>query len=811
MAGPTDGAQPGDAVDRPVRVLVFTTLFPNPSQPQFGIFVRHRVAAVAAHCPTHVVAPILTRPGYDRGAGVAVPGHEHQGLFDVSHPRFTTIPGAARAADGWLLFVQSLPYVRRLRTKFPFDLIDAHYAFPDGAAAVLLGAHFRVPVCLTVRGGDIDLLPRFRMRRRIIRQTLQRADRVFSVSLHLANAIARLGVPLHRVRIVPNGIDTAVFHLQDRRLARRSVGFPEDRTLILCAADLLPDKGVHVLIEALPLLPTNGAAPPQLVIVGTADRGRYQARIEKRIRELGLGECVRIVGSKPQHELSAWYNAADLMVLPTFREGCPNVVREAIACGLPVVASRVGGVPELITSEKLGVLVEPGDSPGLARAIGAALSQPWDRETIAGIGVRPTWETVGRTVAAEFDTLRREPLVITEARHVKPRLLGRLVGSRLYSAESVAVLLSEWRAEGRPVLSNALHLKEAARWILRAQAATPDDGVSGGYSLEDGWIPSYSETTGYIIPTLLAYATYSGAAEYRERALAMAEWELTVQCPDGGFPGHFVDQVHPPVVFNTGQVLFGLLAACQATDDARFLTAAQRAGGWLAKVQEEDGAWRRYNYRGHVNTYNARTAWALVEFALATHDERLLAVGIRHLDWVTKQAEPNGWLNCCAFEATEDPFLHTIAYAVQGLLEAGLRLRRSDYVELAERTARAMLKQVDARGFIPGRFNREWHATARYSCLTGNAQMSVIWARLYGITGDPKFREAALCTNRFLKSGHDCSTSNPNVRGAIKGSHPIWGRYLFATYPNWAAKFFMDAILMEEATAVGNSAGIRCW
>jgi len=343
-----------------------------------------------------------------------------------------------------------------------------------------------------------------------------------------------------------------------------------------------------------------------------------------------------------------------------------------------------------------------------------------------------------------------------------------------------------------------VHLEEAARWILRAQAATPDDGVSGGYSFEDGWIASYPETTGYIIPTLLRYAEYSGRPEYRSHALAMAEWELEIQLPEGGFPGHFVDQRHPPVVFNTGQVIFGLIAAYKATNDERFLAAARRAGAWLVGVQDPDGAWRRFDYRECVHAYNTRTAWALAELAMATSEESFLGAATRHLAWALGQRESNGWIRNSAFDPSEDPYLHTIAYTARGLLESGLLLGQRAETEAAEHIAREIMKHVRADGFIPATFDHRWQPTARYSCLTGNAQMSVIWLRLFSATRDRAFLDAARGANGWLKSLQDCNTENPHVRGAIKGSHPIWGGYLFGAYPNWAAKFFMDALLLEE-------------
>ena len=188
-----------------------------------------------------------------------------------------------------------------------------------------------------------------------------------------------------------------------------------------------------------------------------------------------------------------------------------------------------------------------------------------------------------------------------------------------------------------------------------------------------------------------------------------------------------------------------------------------------------------------------------------------LDAGRRNLNWAITKQTRNGWFQHAAFGPGEDPFLHTIAYTTQGLLEAGLRLDESRYVAAAERACRAVLAHVDDEGLIPGTFDSSWKPTARYSCLTGNAQMAAQWFRLSGVTGDRAYLDGARRATRALKRLQDCLTKNSNIRGAIKGSHPIWGRYIFGMYPNWAVKFFMDALLMEEAIARGEGPCIRCW
>jgi teichuronic acid biosynthesis glycosyltransferase TuaC len=409
------GAQTGHADRRPepttavpepfgTRVLVFTTLFPNPAQPLRGVFVRHRVAALARHCPTRVVAPILERGG-GWGRRRRARAQEHAAL-EVSHPPYTTVPLVGRCTDGVVLYLQVLAHMRRLHAEFPFDVIDAHYAFPDGAAATLLAAHFGVPVAVTVRGGDLDLLPRFRLRRRAITRTLRRADRIFAVSQHIAARAVELGASPRSILVVPNGVDPATFSYADSEAARRTVGAPAGRPLLLCVANLLAEKGQHVLIEAFARMQAT-APEPWLVLIGSdpSPLRVYRRRLERLIARHHLGQRIRLLGSVDQDALRHWYHAADVLVLPTFREGSPNVVREALACGTPVVGSRVGGVPELIASEEMGLLVEPGDVDGLARRLDEALRRVWDRPMIAARAGGSDWQSVGLTLGRELARL----------------------------------------------------------------------------------------------------------------------------------------------------------------------------------------------------------------------------------------------------------------------------------------------------------------------------------------------------------------------------------------------------------------------
>jgi hypothetical protein len=389
-------------------------------------------------------------------------------------------------------------------------------------------------------------------------------------------------------------------------------------------------------------------------------------------------------------------------------------------------------------------------------------------------------------------------------------LLRKLWQKRIYRPVALIRIVRDMLDLRGPVRENRIHLREAVDWILRAQAATPDDGVSMGYSFEDGWIHSYPETTGYIIPSLLSYAAYEEDATLPNHALAMAEWELSVQLPAGAFPGDHTHGKNQPSVFNTGQILFGLLAAFRHTGEKKYLSSARKAGEWLVNVQAGDGSWQKFDYRNTVHSYNTRTAWALIELAGEADSTPMKDAGIRNLEWVMGRQCANAWFQDAAFSPEEHPFLHTIAYTIQGLLESGLTLNRQRMIESALRAGRILLDRIRPDGSMAGCFDSRWSPKGGYSCLTGIAQMAGIWYRAFSITGEERFRQAALRANRYLKSLQHCSTRDLRIRGAIKGSHPIWGGYLFGTYPNWAAKFFIDALLLEEAALTGKKIPIPC-
>lgn len=340
----------------------------------------------------------------------------------------------------------------------------------------------------------------------------------------------------------------------------------------------------------------------------------------------------------------------------------------------------------------------------------------------------------------------------------------------------------------------AEHFRSAVDWLKRAQAATADAGVSYGYSILGGWRPSYRETSGYIAVTFFDLAHQCKDAEAAALARTVSNWLCEVQEPDGSIANPRYRAGHG-IVFDTGQVLLGYVRAFRETGETRFRDSAVRASSWLASRLDDDGAWRKNTHRDTPHTYNTRVAWSMLECQDLAPDPSVEAAARRNLDWALGQ-ERDGYFQSCAFEPGVAPFTHTIAYAIRGFLESGRLLGEHKYEQTAVRTADAMLEHVRHDGWIPGQIDEDGRASARYCCLTGNCQLAIIWLKLYQATGSERYLDAAKRSLEFVMDCQDIATSNLALRGAVKGSQPIWGRYAPLSYPNWATKFFVDAILL---------------
>jgi hypothetical protein len=355
----------------------------------------------------------------------------------------------------------------------------------------------------------------------------------------------------------------------------------------------------------------------------------------------------------------------------------------------------------------------------------------------------------------------------------------------------------------RGTVPSVANLEAVADWLRRAQDVTSDGGLSWGYDLRRRWMPSYPETTGYIVPTLLRLADRLEAPEFVDRAERAVRFLMPLQLPNGAFPGGRVDEnTTEPSVFNTGQIINGLLAWHRASDDDEALTRAERAADWLVSVQERDGAWRRHIYNSIPVTYTAFAAGWLAELAAHTGNTVHMSAAERHLDWVLAQQDPRtGWFDRAGFTSDDHErriaVTHTIAYVLAGVLTIARTCGRTDALQAVAFAARNVAAALARHGWLPGVMDADWQPRARYACPTGTAQAALVW---FALADEPGLAELVPVAERavdLVTTAQQIGVADTGIRGGIPGSHPTWGRYLSRVYPNWPAKFYADALLAD--------------
>lgn len=351
------------------------------------------------------------------------------------------------------------------------------------------------------------------------------------------------------------------------------------------------------------------------------------------------------------------------------------------------------------------------------------------------------------------------------------------------------------------------HAEAAANWLLRAQDATPDDGVSLGYfpcdGIYNGWRPSYPETTGYIMSTLFEFAKRFGNQRAHQAAINMGRWEIALQMPSGAIQGGPVTSPdrQTPAAFNTGMVLDGWCAAYEATKDSSFLEAARKAADFLVNDLDENGYYKtngEFVSSGEIKTYTCLCAWAIYRFGILADSELHRRMAIHSIEGALRQQQDNGWFghNCLTYSLA--PLTHTIGYTLQGVLEVGLLSGREDFVLSVRKGIDPVLRCMAPNGYLAGRFYADWEPAGFYSCLTGSAQIAVVCYRLARHTGVASYAESADRLVNFLKSLQSVDSPVPGFNGALPGSFPLLGDYMRAGCPNWATKYFLDALLLQE-------------
>jgi glycosyltransferase involved in cell wall biosynthesis len=383
------------APDR-IDLVVFSSLFPSTVRPGAGLFIRERMFRVAQQRPLAVVSPQPWFPGqalirhWRPGYRPQAPALEVQQGIRVYHPRFLSFPGVLRGLDGWSMACCSYWLLRRLKQQGA-RLIDAHFAYPDGEAAIRVGRWLGLPVTITLRGTEVPHSRNPALRPRLA-GALRRAARVFAVSDSLRRLALELGTPAERTEVIGNGVDVARFHPVDRGLARARFGVPPDARVLVSVGGLVERKGMHRVIDCLPALLEQHPQLHYLIVGGSSPEGDMRAALGAQVARLGLGGRVHFLGVLSPDELKWPLSAADVFVLATRNEGWANVFLEAMACGLPVVSTDVGGNAEVVCRAELGTIVPFGDAAALTAALGVALSRQWNRDAILAYAESNQWD-----------------------------------------------------------------------------------------------------------------------------------------------------------------------------------------------------------------------------------------------------------------------------------------------------------------------------------------------------------------------------------------------------------------------------------
>lgn len=377
-------------VMRTIRILTFSTLFPCSVRPNNGIFVAERLRHLVAsgQVDARVIAPLpwffITHPKLNPNAWLgdqAAPREFSHGI-EVRHPRYFLLPKIGMSLTPLFLAAGAIREIRRLLSEgFDFDFIDAHFIFPDGVAALLLGRYFHKPVVITARGRDLNQIPNYHLPRAMIRYAAQRAAGLITVSAALKTVLVDMGISPERVAVLRNGVDLERFYPEDRAMVRKRLGF--NRLTLLSVGYLKERKGHDKIIRALLEMPEIA-----LVIIGD---GPLRAELSALVHKLGLGERVRFEGALPQEQLRAYYSAADVLVLASSREGWANVLLESMACGTRVAATNVWGAPEAITAPEAGVLLAEQTPEAITKGVRELLQTPASPEATRRYAEQFSW------------------------------------------------------------------------------------------------------------------------------------------------------------------------------------------------------------------------------------------------------------------------------------------------------------------------------------------------------------------------------------------------------------------------------------
>lgn len=591
-----------------------------------------------------------------------------------------------------------------------------------------------------------------------------------------------------------------------------------DLTALHCAACALAfaiEDGIPVFAHSPPVDTADGLGDdipePKVRSLATS--------LEPGKMEVALDVCCgagRLLGSLPPQCAGVGFDSS----LESLRKAGRQGRGEFLVCGDPtrlpfkdgsfdtVISARLPRQPPLrqaVIAEISRVTRDGGDvALGPDLDVGRSQVKRWMRNArLHGIRIR------GSEAPTIMGTKNAPSLEIGLMGRVVARVNRLVKGSRINNVLALRELAREANPEASAPRGDDVHLSEALDWLRRAHDVTGRRGVSRGYGV--GWIPhlnskgwqaAYPEKTGYIIPTLFDAANCGGGADLRTRAIELADWEIEIQMPSGAAVAGTVDYPATPAVFSTGQVMLGWFRALRETGDARYGDALERAARFLVSVQGPSGAFVKSNSHfawRWCTTYNSRVGWALLQYGAIGGRTEYAEAGIRNLDHTIGLQRDNGWFadNCLSNPAA--PLTQTICHAMEGLLGGYDVTGDERYLRGVRLAADHFIGCVDNNGRLRGRLDANWRNAVEWDALTGSAQLSALLFRLHAIAPDERYRKTASRLLRFLKSTQNCESTDPGLRGGIKGAFPFDGGYGRFQTLNFTTKFFVDALLLERA------------
>lgn len=358
-------------------------------------------------------------------------------------------------------------------------------------------------------------------------------------------------------------------------------------------------------------------------------------------------------------------------------------------------------------------------------------------------------------------------------------------------------------AAGRPKLrSDEEHLDAAVTWLMKSIEACGGKASSKGYRFLKGWMPPYPETSGYIIPTLLRLSRKTGDERYSDTALAMGRWLVSIQMDNGGFVGRELGVLKKPVVFNTGMILLGLASLLRHTGDRSFEEPARRAADFLESCMDDNGCFVRNTSNGIVHTYNVRTAWGMASFGQATRQPKYISAALSNARWALSQQLDNGFFLNNGFKPGGNANTHGLAYVLRGLLEINRLTGDILLMDAVRRSADRVVSLYGVNRRIAGEIGSNWEYLSSYVCLTGYAQLAIVLFKLFRLTGEERYLNTGLSLLDDVAATQSLDNPSAPHFGGIRGSNPVYGRYAMLQYPNWATKFFTDALLEKQKTWV---------